>query len=59
MINEQKLIDKIHEMQNEDLSNLESTACPSLDYSHLNGKIVAFSEVIKSILLDGSMKEGK
>ena len=51
-MNKQKLIDKIHEMQNEDLDKLSSVKFPSLYYSHLNGRIEAFSSVVLVILLE-------
>jgi len=48
----QKLIDKIHEMQNEDLDKLTNVKFPSLYYSHLNGRIEAFSNAVLVILLE-------
>ena len=51
-MNKQKLIDKIHEVQNEDLDKLGNVKFPSLYYSHLNGRIEAFSSVILVILLE-------
>ena len=51
-MNKQKLIDKIHEMQNEDLDKLQNLKFPSLYYSHLNGSIEAYSKVVLLILLE-------
>jgi len=51
-VDKQKLIDKIHEIQNDDLDKLQNLKFPSLYYSHLNGKIEACSEVILLILLE-------
>ena len=55
-MDDKDLIDKIHGMQNEDLDKLSSVKFPSLYYAHLNGKIEAFSEVVKAVLL--SKEEG-
>ena len=53
----EKLINEIHKMQNEDLDKLTNVKYPSLYYAHLSGKIEAFSNVVKLILFGEIIKE--